>query len=104
MSCRKVSIQGPGRGSALTAAGNSESRRYGVASPSAITVKTANDASDDNASAAPSAGARNGALHGVATMVARTPVKKEPEYPARVCQALPQPVAERPNSNTPLRL
>jgi hypothetical protein len=59
-------------------AGKLERRRYGEASPRAIAVKTAKEASGGKARAAPRAGARNGAAHGVATTVARTPLKNEP--------------------------
>src|SRR5438132_1689730 len=102
MNCLKVSIHAPGRGRTFTACGKIESSRYGVESPTAITVKIANDSVVDTASAAPSAGARNGALQGVATTVASTPVKNDPAYPDFVCKLPPTAVALRPNSNTPL--
>ena len=70
MNCLNVSIHAPGRGSTLIACGKIDNSRYGVASPIAIAVKIAKDSIVESASAAPSAGARNGALHGVATTVA----------------------------------
>jgi hypothetical protein len=102
MNCLKVSIHAPGRGSTFTAPGKIERRRYGVESPIAITVKMRNDCAVESASAAPSAGARNGAEQGVATTVARIPVKKEPASPDFICSSPPTAVAARPNSNTPL--
>lgn len=67
-----------------------------------MAVKTANDSMVLRVSAAPSAGARNGAEHGVATTVASTPVKNEPAKPDLHCRSEPTPVALRPNSKTPL--
>ena len=68
-----------------------------------IRVNTTNDCPVGSASAAPSAGARNGALHGVATTVASTPEKNEPATPCRACSLPPTAVARVPTSNTPDR-
>src|ERR1019366_10061744 len=102
MNCLKVSIHAPGRGSTFTAAGKIESSRYGSERPIAIAVKIANDSEIESASAAPRAGARKGAEHGVATTVASTPVKNEPVRPDFVWSSPPTDVALRPISNTPL--
>jgi len=74
-----------------------------VESPIAIEVKIKNDSLTGITNAAPSAGARKGAEHGVATTVARTPVKNEPLSPLFVCRPAPSPVAPSPNSKTPLK-
>ena len=50
------------------------------------------------ASAAPSAALRNGAVHGVATTTANSPVKKLPAWPERAARLWPAPVAVTPTS------
>src|SRR5215468_1700277 len=102
MNCLNVSIHAPGRGSTFTAPGKIESSKYGAESPTAMAVKIAKDSTVESASAAPSAGARNGALHGVATTVASTPVKNEPAKPDFICKSAPTAVAPSPNSKAPL--
>src|SRR5580700_7769356 len=104
MTCLKVSIQRPGRGNALTACGNIDSSKYGADKPRPIAVNTRKDCGVGRTSAAPNAGARNGALQGVATTVANTPAKREPPYPVPIWSDEPTPVALTPNSNTPLKL
>ncbi len=105
MNCLNVSIHAPGRGSTFTADGKMDRSRYGVESPTPMAVKIVNDSNVGTASAAPSAGARKGALQGVATAVASTPVRKESAYPDFCCihgAFETAAVAPRPNSNTPL--
>src|SRR5688500_14393549 len=80
MNCLNVSIHAPGRGRIFTACGKMDRSRYGADNPTAIAVKMANDSMGETASAAPSAGARKGALHGVATAVASTPVRNDSVY------------------------
>src|SRR5580698_3795640 len=104
MTCLKVSIQRPGRGNTLMACGNIDNSRYGADKPRPIAVNTRKDCSVGRTSAAPNAGARNGALQGVATTVASTPAKSEPPYPWLLWSDEPTPVALNPNSNTPLKL
>ena len=53
------------------------------------------------AKAAPMAAPRNGAEQGVATIVARTPLKKDPCKPCLLWRFPPTPVALVPISNTP---
>ena len=54
--------------------------------------------------AAPTATPKKGAIHGVATTVARKPEKKEPLYPLLFDNFAPNPTNEIPISKTPLRL
>ena len=56
------------------------------------------------AKAAPTATPRKGAMHGVATIVARKPEKNEPRYPDLPESLLPTPVKDIPISKTPLKL
>ncbi len=78
VSCFSVSIHAPGRGSNRVHAGCSVSSTYGNASPIASAVNTANVTPAGCASANPIAAPISGAVHGVATTVASTPVKKLP--------------------------
>ena len=55
-------------------------------------------------SAKPSAAPINGAVHGVATIVARTPVENAPAIPERAAKRPPVPARPRPNSAAPDRL
>ena len=78
VSCLKISIHAPGRGRMRVHAGWKLRRRYGAASPRASAVKTAKVMAAGCARAKPMAAPMSGAVQGVATTVARTPVKKLP--------------------------
>ena len=58
----------------------------------------------DCSTAKPSAGAMNGAVHGVATTVASTPVKNEPFSPLPEASRWPTPAIRPGTSNRPARL
>ena len=51
----------------------------------------------------PTAAPMKGAVHGVATITASTPVKKEPERPDRPARPLPIPTRRPPISNRPAK-
>ena len=104
MNCLNVSIQAPGRGRNRSDPGNSDSTRYGVASPRPIRVNITSETAGGRVIEALSAVTRNGAEHGVATTVASTPVKNEPAKPDLACSCAPAPTADSPTSNSPLRL
>ena len=55
-------------------------------------------------SAKPRAAPMNGAVHGVATIVARTPVKNVPASPDRAASRPPTPPSAPPKPATPDRL
>src|SRR5262245_30467435 len=78
------SIQGPGLGRNLSQRGSKLSTTYGKANPKPTHRKTSTiDAGVVcGANANPTALARNGALHGVERIVARTPLKKAPLIPS----------------------
>ena len=103
MNCLKVSIHDPGLGKVSKSFGKKDRVRYGSASPSAIDVNTRRDDTIGKTSAAPRAGARNGAAQGVDITVANVPEKKEPPRPDFAVSLLPAPMKEVPNSNKPLR-
>ena len=86
----RVSIQAPGRGSARRAGGHRVSTRKGSGEAEAEAAKTASATPALWVSAKPTAEPMNGAVQGVATSVASTPVKKEPPRPA----APGEPVAD----------
>ena len=89
MNCLKVSIHAPGFGRYLSKAGKNENNKYGNATPSASIVKIMNACTPDCVKANPNAGPINGPVHGVATKVANTPLKKEPEKPLLPCSRFP---------------
>ena len=73
MACLKRTIHSPGRGSQRSHAGCHDRMTYGSARPIAVAVKARNRMPSDCVNANPIAGPRNGAVHGVARTVARTP-------------------------------
>ena len=79
IACLKVSIHAPGFGNRLIHLGKRESRMYGLAKPSAMLVKIINAECQGIARAAPTATPKNGAMHGVATIVAKKPEKNDPK-------------------------
>ena len=66
--------------------------------------KIARDSAADCVRAYPRATPMKGAVHGVATTVARTPLRKEPPSPPPESILPPSPTREVPISNTPKRL
>ena len=78
MNCLKVFIQAPGRGRKRVSAGAKDSTRIGKAMPKPSERNTSIATTQGWVRANPSAGPMNGAVQGVATMVANTPVKNEP--------------------------
>ena len=76
----------------------------GKARPKPRLKNTANSAAGGCANANPTAAPINGAVQGVATIVANTPVKKLPLYPERPANEEPIPVTEPPIENTPDKL
>ena len=77
--CLKVSIQGPGFGSLEERLGNHVRAMKGSAIPNPRNAKTSNATYIGCEMANPSAGPINGAVHGLATVVANTPVKNDDE-------------------------
>src|SRR5215472_5342274 len=81
-------IQGPGFGSHNAKAGATATARYGNANPTPMAAKIASATTGGDSSAKPSAVPSSGAVHGVASNVARTPAKKLPRW------ARPSPSAD----------
>src|SRR5512140_938625 len=111
MNCFAVTIHSPGFGRYLTQAGFDVSRRYGSAIPNATVVKMSRIIHHGCANANPSAVPKNGAVQGVARIVANTPSQNEAAYPfpSPVCFATAAltPVTATPGSlisNTSKRL
>ena len=100
----KTPIQDPGRGSNRAMAGTRLASASGAANPTPSAIKIANASGAGAISAKPSAAPMNGAVQGVATTVANTPVAKAPNTPSRPANRLPMPTNPRPNSATPERL
>ena len=73
-----VIIQLPGFGSNLIKFGDIDKTRYGIANPIPSDAKIGMVIAEGCISAYPRAAPINGAVHGDATMTARTPVKKDP--------------------------
>ena len=69
--------------------------------PSPSPVKIKKEAFEGVVRAAPKAAPINGAVHGVATMVVRTPFKKVLAYPVCLVNSDPADVKEIPTSKTP---
>ena len=80
---RSTSIHAPGRGSNRATPGTTESTRYGAANPSPSAPKTNIATTAGAARAAAIAAPMNGAVQGVATSTASSPVKKLPAMPPR---------------------
>src|ERR1700730_17584433 len=87
MNCFTRSIHGPGLGKNRNQAGCAASRKYGALIPAAIATNMARIMAADCVKANPSAVPKNGAVHGVARTVAKTPWKKEPALPALMVEA-----------------
>src|SRR4051812_35906935 len=84
-----LSIHGPGFGNFFSQAGTQQSATYGAASPIPIVIKISmilTGLFDRNAK--PRAAPRMGAVQGVASIVARTPLKNAPEFPSREASVL----------------
>mmetsp|Transcript_23223 Transcript_23223/g.54973 ORF Transcript_23223/g.54973 Transcript_23223/m.54973 type:complete len:221 (+) Transcript_23223:2387-3049(+) len=101
--CLKVSIHAPGRGSQRWAAGQNASTRKGRARPRPSARNTASITAAGWASAKARAAPMKGAVQGVATTAASTPVKKLPVNPLRAARPEPRPVKLPPISNSPER-
>lgn len=72
-----VVIHGPGFGNIFWVCGTKHNKRYGNANPNPNIAKMINDMNAFCVNANPIAVAMNGAVHGVATTMAKTPVKKD---------------------------
>ena len=82
---RKVFIHVPGFGSKRRSGGTKPSSRNGRAKPSPRTPNSTIPCHHGSSSAAPSAAAMNGPVHGVATTAASSPVENAlARLPARV--------------------
>ena len=101
--CLKRTIHGPGFGIRRSSAGAMLSRRNGRASPRPSASITAIATAAVWPSAKPTAAPMKGAVQGVATMTASTPVKKEPPRPDRPASAPPIPAKRPPISNRPAK-
>ncbi len=77
-SCLKRCIHAPGLGSNRRAAGQMLMSKNGAARPKPRAANTLRDCAAGKARVAPIAVAMNGAVHGVATSTASTPVKNDP--------------------------
>src|SRR5947207_8246395 len=81
MNCFTWSIQDPGFGRKRSQAGCAQSSKYGALIPAAIATNIDNMIAGDWVKAKPSAVPKKGAVHGVASTVAKTPWKNEPASP-----------------------
>src|SRR5579859_8250544 len=81
MATLNFSIQTPGFGKNFSHAGFQLSTTYGAARPSPTNRKIRTISDEPWAKAKPSAGARNGAVQGVASAVASSPLKNAPGAP-----------------------
>ena len=97
-------IHGPGLGSRLRNAGTKPITRNGSASPKPSPANTASACAVGSTSAAPSAPAMNGPVHGVATNAASAPVAKLPSAPPLRMVSSPRLPVETLISKTPARL
>ena len=84
--------------------GASVSTRNGSARPSPSARITASASAAGWVRAKPTAVPMNGAVQGVATTAASTPVKNEPASPERRVSPWPRPCSDDPRWNTPERL
>ncbi len=73
MNCFTCAIHGPGFGKNRNQAGCAQSSKYGALIPAAIATNIDNMMAADCVKAKPSAVPKNGAVHGVASTVAKTP-------------------------------
>ena len=98
------SIHGPGLGRKRSHLGFQLNTTYGNARPSATVTKTSRITAAVCVKAKPSAGARNGAVHGVASTVASTPLKNAPPAPSRpATEPAAAPTEPSDTSNNPNR-
>src|ERR1700730_5512434 len=81
MNCFTRSIHGPGFGRKRSQAACALSKKYGTLIPAATATNIDKMTADDCVNANPIAVPRNGAVHGVANAVAKTPWKNEPTLP-----------------------
>ena len=90
-----VAIHAPGLGMIRRNAGTNPNPKNGNARPRPRPPKMASAAAVGRTSAAPSAAAMNGPVHGVATKAARTPVQKAPTLPPFPARESPPPKLRR---------
>src|SRR2546430_12703866 len=83
MNCFTCDIHGPGCGRNRIQAGCALSTKYGALIPAAMAMNIDTMTIGDCVNAKPSAVPRNGAVHGVASTVAKTPWKNEPTLSLR---------------------
>ena len=100
---RSTSIQAPGRGSSRATPGTSAKARNGAANPSPNAPNTSSATGAGAASATANAAPINGAVQGVATSTASSPVAYEPSTPPRDASPCPAPAPANRTSNTPDR-
>src|SRR6185437_5373944 len=99
--CFSVSIQRPGLGSRRASAGTKPMARNGKARPMPSARNTSSADSIGAVNAYASALPMNGAVHGLATTTASTPVKKSPAGPEREARWAPVLPSEAPSCTTP---
>src|SRR5207247_1108965 len=97
------SIHTPGFGRNFSQSGRQLNTTYGAASPKATANNVRTMTADGCVNANPSATPRNGAVQGVASKVASTPLKNAPAAPPRDASSLaaPMPRPLRVTSKTP---
>jgi hypothetical protein len=100
----RVSIHAPGRGKRDASPGTKPISRNGSASPSPSARNTSSASSGCAVKAKASADPMNGAVQGLATTTASTPVKKSPAGPLLLASPCPAPAQPLPMENTPDRL
>src|ERR1700736_5370023 len=104
MNCFTRSIHGPGFGKKRSQAGCALSKKYGALIPAATATNIDKMTADDCVNANPIAVPRNGAVHGVANAVAKTPWKNEPAFPIFGAESIPRETnCGKVISNTPKR-
>ena len=106
INCLKVSIQAPGFGSSLKSTGTYAIAMNGLASPKPAMAKNTMTNTEVCPNAKPIAEPKNGAEQGVASKVAKTPVKKYPTTPsfapAPAAALLPNAgISKTPNRDKP---
>src|SRR5690606_24540462 len=102
--CLSVSIHAPGLGRRSASAGTKPISRNGSARPRPNIRNIASAIHGNAVKANASAPPMNGAMHGLATTQASTPVKKSPAGPLRDASAWPTFPIPPPSVNTPDRL
>ena len=107
MTCLSVSIQAPGLGSQLLAAALLLMATIGAAIPTPSAAKIISALTGGWVRAKPSALPIKGAVQGLATTTASTPVKKLPRVPGALARPAPRfiqrfPKSTRPESERPI--